>query len=317
MAPPMQSYLYVSVRLASTVALAILLLCGALGVAAAAGRRTLPRSRFQFQRATADHRVEENMDAGRDLSLATVDQLRAARQRPARTVLYPMSGFDAGTAARLYPDADLIIGVDNHAFLPDALPAKIKVPKVGLESATYFRNLDLLGTVGVAAIGQLRTAVRGFRLRGVTTFTTQEPLGEREAHQWFAGGPISYGKPKATGLGTARHAIVSFDRGAGTKRQRYLHVQSGLFAGAERAWWLDLAIARGLDGVLVKGSEDQLQQFPNGPLDPFVARMIDALEANHGELLSDTFTVRRGQPRKLRLGETFGYNWGGATATTF
>ena len=303
-----------SPRLAN--ALALLLIVGAAvasGRADAAGR-TLPRSRFQFQRATVDHRVDENMDAGHDLSLATVDKIRGARQRTARTVLYPMSGFDAGTAARLYPDAELIIGVDNHGFLPDDLPSKVMVPKVGLESATYFRNVDRLGHVGVAAIGQLRSAVPGFRLRGVTTFTTQEPLGTRETHQWFEGGTISYGKVKAAGRDTARHAIVRFDRGAGTKVQQYLHVQSALVPGVERAWWLDLAIARGLDGVLVKGSEDQLDR---GPLNAFVARVGDALAANHGEMISDAFRLSTGTPRNIQVGDHFGYAFRRAHLTTF
>lgn len=313
MASPMQSYLYVSLRLATALALALLALVGATGVASAAGR-VLPRSRFVFQRATASHRVEQNGDTGRDLSFATVDAIRAARQRPARTVLYPMSGFDAGTAARLYPDADLIIGVDDHAFLPDALPAKIQVPKVGLENATYFRNVDHLGHVGVAAIGQLRAAVPGFRLRGVTTFSSEEPLGTRDAHQWFAGGRVSYGKVQAAGRGVAQHAIVSYDRGPGTRRQRYMHVQSALVRGVERAWWMELAERRGLDAVLVKGSEDQLDR---GPLSGFKARLGAALQASGGEMISDYFRLDAGKARRVQITDTFGYTYRSAMLSTF
>jgi len=161
------------------------------------------------------------------------------------TVLYPMSGFDAGTAAHLFPDAVTIIGIDNHPFLPPGdSRTSFEYSRVGSANYAAYQDIDRLGHVGPALVGSLAEAVPGFRLRRVSIIENDEP---------------TTGVRSSPGKSTAVHAVIEFDAGPGTPLRRYIHINGALVnrEGSARtadAWWWKSIDRLGPSGVLVKGS---------------------------------------------------------------
>lgn len=175
-----------------------------------------------------------------DLALPVLDYARERIGGPARravkTVLVPMAGYDAGSAARLFPDAETIIGVEARPFLDRARAGRIvKYASLRSSNYTHWQAIEDMQHLAPAVLSSLAWAVPGFRLRGVTIFSTP-------------------------GQDAGNSAAIEFDGGPGTPMRRYLHLQEWfpheLPKGAKAPWWWRGLEAHRPDAVIVKGSQD-------------------------------------------------------------
>jgi hypothetical protein len=205
--------------------------------------RELPPTAFVLEKDAIALPINKLVESGYEIPSTALHHLRAAAQAKlgalprSKVVLYPMSGFDAGTPIHLFPDATTIIGVDNHPFLPVG-DARTQIPysEVGTHNFAFWGDVDKLGHVGPAIVGALKRAVPGFRLRHVS-------LIEQDAS-----------------TDKAVHAVVEFDGGPGTPTRRYIHVNGSLEIDAHviaQGWW-KMVEELEPDSVLIKGSQNKL-----------------------------------------------------------
>jgi hypothetical protein len=222
--------------------------------------RLLGRGRFEAQERPIHVDRETHAGLGYAVQPSQLDRLRGLIEKNvgpfrARTIFYPMAGYDAGTAQRLFPEATTIIGVDNHPFLPETPPARISYGPAPAQNVVLYRNVDHLAYVGPAAIGQLQAMVPGFRLRRVYVVTTEELQGHRGESGFKQ---LSDSDPRRVPSG---HGIVEYDTGPGTPLRRYVHINASLLTqgNVESTWWWNAIERMAPDTVLVKGAEEAFQ----------------------------------------------------------
>ncbi len=238
--------------------------------------------------------MDDLIESGEPLAPSVIRKLRGDAEHklgplpPSKVVLYPMSGYDAGTPIHLFPEATTIIGIDNHPFVPSASRGKISYAKVGTYNFSYFGDVDQMGHVGPAVIGALADAIPGFRLRKVQLIEDDDviahPRDQNRAHE---------AAPAPSG---AVHAVVEFDAGPGTPLRRYIHVQAALgnshvlHGGPARAfkntWWWKAVDALGPQAVLLKGSEGVFDAV-HGMARDLRPSVLGWLERSQGVLVED------------------------------
>ena len=254
-----------------------------------------------------------------DLSLPVLDYARTAvertRGRDVKTVLVPMAGHDAGSAVRLFPEAQTIIGVDAQPFLKRARAGKqLAFGALRSQNYTHWQQIDAMGHLAPALLSSLAWAVPGFRLRGVTLLEHPDEKGAM-----------------------ASSAVIEFDAGEGTPTRRYIHVNDWFPNATPKGrgpWWWRALDAHRPDAVVVKGSQDwsryastagvrqQLRtwlsgggvlvegdgEFTTDELAPAEASRLDAEAVPHARVIEPRLTTKLDDVR-------FGY--GGLRATGF
>jgi hypothetical protein len=160
------------------------------------------------------------------------------------TILYPSSGFDAGNAFTIFPEAKTIIGIDNHPFLIGN--RSIIRAKVALDANYSYTHVGAVHTLtenlGAAPfiVGELASSLSSFRL-----LTIQEYKQKAE---------IS-------------HGVIEFDRGPGTPIQRYIHVNGELpYLDDPIPTWMTSITEGGYQALLAKGSETIFDHDSGGDL---------------------------------------------------
>lgn len=208
--------------------------------------KTLPLSMFKQLKTEigfdlAEQRVGIDGPVQMDLSLPVLDYARQSiartTERTVKTVLVPMAGHDAGTAARLFPEAETIIGVDAQPFLDRARTGKqLAFGALRSQNYTHWQQIQAMGHLAPALLSSLAWAVPGFRLRGVTLL---EGVNERAE--------------------TTSSAVIEFDAGEGTPVRRYIHLNEWFPTATPKGrgpWWWRALDAHRPDAVIVKGSQD-------------------------------------------------------------
>lgn len=194
---------------------------------------------------------------GHDRFLHTLSALEAAMcdrlgllRGHVKTAFYPLSGVDGGIV-QLFPEARLLIGIDDHPFLQ--IPADGETILIHRSPVEAFRRTEEISRdqtafgifAGQRVIGAMASSVPNFRLLEVTVFVTEENVSISEKDRLV-------------------HGLIDFDSGPGTPLRRYLHVNAKLVRGLnyKTSWWF-----RGLDrwvpdAVIIKGAQGLF--YPSG-----------------------------------------------------
>lgn len=183
----------------------------------------------------------------KEFSLDAIDRLanaiRIRRGRQVRSVFYPAAGFDAGTAFRVFPDADLVIGVDKHPFADwnsgkttEFQQVRSKMWQVEVDAGWHFvgdvQALGHLSDAIVQSIRKLDSGKRLVRIRRVLAIEGSDTVESRPAI----------------------HGIVEFDHGAGTPLRRYVHVHTFASVLKPISDWVLATLATKVDAVFLKAA---------------------------------------------------------------
>lgn len=221
--------------------------------------------------ATFDANRVVALDAGREeVNIAAIrNQISSlvADIGSVESVLYPMCGADSGLAFGVFPDAKVVIGIDDSEFV--APGDHLSYSRVTRPTWTYSGfdrdNPEIVNNI----IGSIAHTVPSFRLRRV--FFLESPnenhLSPRESQKWL--------DPRSR-----HHGIVEFDNGEGTPVRRYIHLDH-LMGNAPNSWLVKLLKAWGPKAVLIKAAH---QRFSNG-FNRFDRSLISNLLEKSGGIL--------------------------------
>lgn len=179
------------------------------------------------------------------------DHILRNRGRDVRieTVFYPMTGLDGAMPFSMFPDAKLVIGLDEHPFLPDHHPliqnpnqSQMLFNRAHGQNYTYTTSLDNVPT-GTTVLETLVATIPGFRLREVAI--------SHDHYLGFIGDKIPL-----------THGLIAFDTGPGTPVRRYVHLHQSIgefekqeFVGR---WWRKYLKLNAPDVILLKGTNNAL-----------------------------------------------------------
>lgn len=205
--------------------------------------------------------------------IAAADRLADAVEKTgqvSRTVLYPASGFDAGTPFRVFRDAEVVVGIDVHPFTAKRVVPRVAdlgTTRVGGEGWVYVGDIDLLGGVAESIIISIERSLSStskgpVRIRSVVEI--EEALSIR-------------GDGKV-------HGVVEFDHGDGTRIQRYVHIQSSQLADRTALpRWTAALTENGFDTIFVKAGMSFFSNYSRS----FGGYLADSLR-QRGGLIVDT-----------------------------
>lgn len=204
---------------------------------------------------------------------------RFGNNKKIKTVVYPLSGFDAQTPFQIYPDADVVYGIDGEPFMS---------PEESGQTVEYFPLPYNPARSSYSTIGQvmmqktqvkplltrLAGNIKGFRLRQVEGFRIS---GAKEIPR-----TRSQGGKYVTEPAVPMHGLIEFDTGPGTPARKYYHINDVFSAedNIENRWWYKDVLGH-IDGMLVKASMGQLKSVS------IEGAFLHLLESSHGILVED------------------------------
>lgn len=187
-----------------------------------------------------------------------------------KTVFYPAAGSDGVLGFKLFEDARLVIGLDDHPFyLSDQriISTDIKV----LQEQSY-------GWEFANEIGESRTLAESFFNKLYMRFPEARVLN------------VLVSKNRRL---EGMNAIIDFDLGEGTEIRRYIHV----FADSKRKKYLsemveEILIQNNIEAVIAKGS---MEIFKPGTkdYDTFGKELIDHMINKKGILVDGDFVLEK------------------------
>lgn len=180
------------------------------------------------------------------------EQIERKFKFKANTVLYPLIGFDATTAAVLFPDAAFYIGIDSTQSVPEEI-FESKNLNYELETQMGYRiwrweihPYPALGRI----LGQLHQNTPGFRLKKVTLFKL--PRVDSPEIAQFRRPQVEFHYEEQNAI----HFLIEFDQGPETRSKAYLHIQDDLADPplGSGHWWQALLSQHPPDAVIIKAA---------------------------------------------------------------
>ena len=153
-------------------------------------------------------------------------------------VVYPASGFDSDFPSRLFANASLIVGIDDHAFASDENLGRAPLARPDLWWSKY-PEIDRMKFLGAALIARIRTSHETARIKSVYRISSPDAV-----HGW-----------------------IEFDDGPRAPPRRYAHLQAKIREDsparqALQKWIEDRAIGRRV-AVLSKAGMQAAQTDPS------------------------------------------------------
>lgn len=223
---------------------------------------------------------DENSSLAKSSLLGSMTlNLAANSGRGMKTVLYPSSGYDSGSAHLIFPLAETIIGIDNHAFIHSR--------KEGLGSKLQSVHDSYFSFVGDVEAHAQKNNMADVILGNLLV---ANPLIRilRVVHA------------KAQSGGS--HGWIEFDQGPGTALQRYVHIQHLAPVNYVSPLFIEIA-NNGFDALLSKGAQRMFNQA-YGALSGFF--LVNRLKRARGVLVDTDGRVWEWERDwALRLGMDF------------
>ncbi|MEW6055841.1 MAG: hypothetical protein AB1540_04430 [Bdellovibrionota bacterium] len=205
-------------------------------------------------------------------------------------VFYPSIGTDSAFPVRVFPGAEVIVGVDIHPFLTyqhlnqtiRTLEYRPGVTPAGEKSTyRYYRDLDFEGILAPKIIGSLTQADSHIRILSVTAFSTGMANEVPDISWGFAAHLPTPNNPV--------HGLIEFDHGAGTKRKTFIVIQGFVptktydYKIIEASWWYRELMTLDIQAVIIKAASGSFEYDRIHPL--IRQQIVSKLQASRGILL--------------------------------
>lgn len=192
--------------------------------------------------------------------------------RHVKTVVYPASGYDAGTAFVIFPYAETVIGFDPHNFIAPGL-VELHPSTYLLEETDKFsyvgdiNNYSHSSSMASALLKRLMASIPLFRL--IRVVEVRE--GSHISHGW-----------------------IEFDQGPGTLHRRYIHINH-FISRLEPSHWSQSLASEGFQGLLIKAALGVMN-----PQNAEGSFLLNTLRAQGGVVIDADGTTLESQVATLR-----------------
>lgn len=191
----------------------------------------------------------------RESTLGTAEKVAESIRRispefAAKTVLYPAAGYDLDTVFKVFPDASLVVGIDNHPFVANTEnPLVSTFPSHDFRHVTSFESMDHEDSILLRGLERLAVRFPNLRVRKVKFYISNHGATKQKQNDHMI---FSDSERRAR---HRVHGLIEFDQGDNTRVQQYVHIDAVIDQNSKtlRPFLKEISKTQ-FNGLLLKGA---------------------------------------------------------------